>query len=52
MWRLQGALLYQSIEHRNEIEPDVRVRDEDLVPYAHVRSDPRRDVEEARKIAA
>lgn len=52
MWQLQGALLYQSIEHRNEIEPDVRVREEDLVPYAHLLDDPRRDVEEAKKIAA
>ena len=54
MWDLQGILLYRSIEHRNEArrqQPD-RVRDEALIPYAHLISDPRFDTEEAKKIAA
>lgn len=54
MWHLQGHLLYQSIEHRNEREPWLRdgVRDDALIPYAHLIHDPRLDDEAAKKIAA
>lgn len=54
MWHLQGHLLYQSIEHRNERDPETRDRitDDVLIPYAHLIYDPRRDDEAAKKIAA
>ena len=53
MWHLQGILLYRSIEHRNEHRSDLdRIRDADLIPYAHLIHDPRVDPEEAKKIAA
>jgi hypothetical protein len=54
MWDLQGILLYRSIEHRDEARRQQadRVRDDALIPYAHLLSDPRFDTEEAKKIAA
>jgi len=54
MWDLQGILLYRSIEHRNETRRQQydSIRDEALIPYAHLIRDPRFDPEEAKKIAA
>jgi hypothetical protein len=53
MWELQGMLLYRSIEHLDH-KDDRRdgIREGDQLPYENLIRDPRRNPEEAKKLAA